>query len=75
VSGIEQAKEAAEKVKAKAKLAAANMLKLYTNLLSINTKYAWNKIIHEQTQSNPYTNLLDCSKKGPSQDQNKLLAK
>ncbi len=34
------------------------MFQLYANLLSIDAKYAWNKIVHKQTQSNPYTDLL-----------------
>ncbi len=65
MSDIEQAKEATEKAKAKVELAAADMLQLYLNLLSIDAKYVWNKIVHKQTQSDPYTDLQGCSKKGP----------
>jgi hypothetical protein len=65
MSDIEQAKEAAEKAKAKAELA-AGMFQLYVNLFSINAKYSWNKIVHEQSQSsNPNADLNGCSKKGP----------
>ncbi len=35
------------------------------NLLSVNAKYAWNKIVHKQTASDPYRALQGCSKKGP----------
>ncbi len=65
VSDIMKAKEAAEKAKAKAELAAMDMFQLYANLVSLDAKYAWNKIVHDQTQSNPYTDLRGCSKKGP----------
>jgi hypothetical protein len=66
VSDIKKAKVATEKAKAKAELVAAvDMFQLYANLLYINTKYAWNKILYKQTQSNPYTDLQGCSKKGP----------
>jgi hypothetical protein len=34
-------------------------------LLSIDAKYAWNKIVHKQTASDPYTDLQGCTKKGP----------
>jgi hypothetical protein len=66
VSAIEEAKEAAEKAKAKIELAAVDMFQLYANLLSINAKYTLNKVIHKQTQSDPYTDLQGCSRKGPS---------
>jgi hypothetical protein len=65
MSDLAKAKEAAEKAKAKAELAAQDMLQLYANLLPVDAKYAWNKIIHEQTQSNPCTDLQGISKKGP----------
>jgi hypothetical protein len=46
--------------------AAANkMFAFYTNLLSVETKYAWNKIIEEQTKGNPYVDLQDLLQKGP----------
>jgi hypothetical protein len=48
---LEKAKEAAEKAKVKAELAAQEMFQLYENLLSIDAKYVWNKIVQEQTQS------------------------
>ncbi len=41
------------------------MFWFYVNFLSADAKYAWNKIIHEQMASDPYTNLQGDSKKGP----------
>jgi hypothetical protein len=46
VSDLKKAKEATEKATAKVELAA---VQLYTNLLSVYTKYEWNKIIQKQT--------------------------
>ncbi len=48
---IKQAPEAMDKAEAKAKgeQAAADIFQLYTNLLSVNVKYTWIKIIHKQT--------------------------
>jgi hypothetical protein len=46
--------------------AAANlMFTFYLNLLSPESKYAWNKIVVEQTEDNPYVNLQGVSLKGP----------
>jgi hypothetical protein len=42
-----------------------DIFQLYTNLLSADAKYTWNKIIQEQTQSNPYTDLQGVFRKGP----------
>ena len=41
------------------------MFQLYANLLSVDARYVWNKIVQEQMQSNPYTDLQVVSKKGP----------
>jgi hypothetical protein len=65
MSEIKQAQEATEKVRANAEQATSDMFQLYANLLSINTKYTWNKVIQVQTASDPYTDLQGCSKKGP----------
>jgi hypothetical protein len=35
------------------------------NFLSVNARYAWNKIIQEQTNANPYTDPQRLTKKGP----------
>jgi hypothetical protein len=46
--------------------AAANlMFTFYSNLLSPESKYAWNKIVVEQTEDNPYVNLQGVSLEGP----------
>ncbi len=41
------------------------MFQLYTNLLSVNARYVWNKIVQEQTNVDPYTDLQWLTKKGP----------
>jgi hypothetical protein len=45
--------------------AASLMFAFYSNLLSPESKYAWNKIVAEQTESNPYVNLQGVSLEGP----------
>jgi hypothetical protein len=62
---LEKAKEATENAKAKAESAAKDMFQFYANLLSVDSKYAWNKIFQEQMQSNPYVDLQGVSNKGP----------
>ncbi len=62
---LSSAQEAATEAKNRAEAAANDMFQLYANLLSIDAKYAWDKIVHEQTASDPYTDLQGCTKKGP----------
>jgi hypothetical protein len=46
--------------------AAANlMFTFYSNLLSPKSKYAWNKIVIKQMESNPFVNLQGVSMEGP----------
>jgi hypothetical protein len=45
--------------------AAADMFQLYANLLSVNVRYAWNKIVQEQTEADPYQDLQGLTRKGP----------
>jgi hypothetical protein len=46
--------------------AAANlMFTFYLNLLSPESKYAWNKIVDNQTESDPFVNLQGVSMEGP----------
>ena len=45
--------------------AAEDMYQLYANLLSVNARYGWNKIVQEQTYANPFTDLQGLTKKGP----------
>ena len=61
MSDLAKAKEASEKANSKAELASQDMLQFYTNLLSVDAKYMWNKIVHKQTQSDPYTDLQSYS--------------
>ncbi len=63
---LSSAQEVAAEAKNRTELAANDMFQLYANLLSINAKYTWNKIVHEQTTSDPYTDLQGSTKKGPS---------
>jgi hypothetical protein len=60
-----KAREATENARAKVESAAQDMFQLYANLLSVDARYVWNKIVQEQMQSNPYTDLQGVSKKGP----------
>jgi hypothetical protein len=41
------------------------MFQFYANLLSSDAKYAWNKIVWEQTDTDPYKDLKGMSRKGP----------
>jgi hypothetical protein len=45
--------------------AASEMFVFYLNLLSPESKYAWNKIVSEQTESNLFINLQGVSLEGP----------
>jgi hypothetical protein len=62
---LKKAKESAENARAKVESAAQDMFQFYANLLAVDAKYAWNKNIQEQTQSDPCTDLQGVSKKGP----------
>jgi len=44
---LKQATRAAEKARTLRDKAAADMFQLYTNLLSVDARYAWNKIVQE----------------------------
>jgi hypothetical protein len=60
---LEKAKQA-QKTAQGAMTAAANLMSMfYLNLLSPKSKYAWNKIIVEQTKGGPYVNLQGVSLK------------
>ena len=62
---LKQAMEATEEATARRDKAAEDMFKLYANLLSVNARYAWNKIVQEQTNANPNTDLQGLTKKEP----------
>jgi hypothetical protein len=62
---LEKAKQAQETAQG-AMTAAANLtFTFYSNLLSPESKYAWNKIVVEQTEGAPYVNLQGVSLEGP----------
>jgi hypothetical protein len=50
---LKKAKEVTENARAKAELGAKDMFQFHANLLSVDAKYAWNKIVQEQMQSDP----------------------
>ncbi len=54
---LEKAKQAQSTAKGTMTAAASKMFSFYSNLLSPESKYLWNKIVGEQTESDPYVNL------------------
>ncbi len=61
----EKAKQSQRTAKGAMTIAASKMFTFYSNLLSQESKYAWNKIISEQTKSDPYINLQGDTLEGP----------
>jgi hypothetical protein len=64
-SELKQALEAVEEATTKRDKAAEDMFQLYANLLSVNTRYALNNIVREQTKADPYMDLQGLTKRGP----------
>jgi hypothetical protein len=62
---LKKAKSAAVKAKAVMIAAANKMFTFYANLLSVEAKYGWNKIVEEQTEGNLYVDLQGILQKGP----------
>jgi hypothetical protein len=62
---IEKAKQPQETAQGAMTAAANLMFMFYLNLLSPKSKYAWNKIVVEQTEGDPYVNLQGVSLEGP----------
>jgi hypothetical protein len=62
---LEKAKKAHRIAKGAMTAASSKMFAFYSNLLSPESKYAWNKIVSEQTESDPYVNLQGDMLKGP----------
>ncbi len=60
-----KAKSTTEIANNKRKAAATEMFQFYANLLSLDAKYAWNKIVWEQTEADPFKDLQGVSRKGP----------
>ncbi len=64
-SNLEKAKQAQRIAKGAMTAAASKMFSFYLNLLSPESKYAWNKIVSKQMESNPYVNLQGDTLEGP----------
>ncbi len=62
---LEKAKQAQETAQSTMTAAANLMFTFYSNLLSPKSKYAWNKIMVEQTEGDLYVNLQGVSLEGP----------
>jgi hypothetical protein len=62
---LEKAKQSQRTAKGAMIVAANEMFVFYSNLLSLESKYAWNKILSKQTESDPYVNLQGDSLEGP----------
>jgi hypothetical protein len=62
---LEKAKQAQKIAKGTMTATASMMFAFYLNLLSPESKYAWNKIVSKQTESGPYVNLQGVSLEGP----------
>ncbi len=56
-SELEKAKFAAETAKNKKESTAKEMFQFYADLLSADAKYAWDKIVKEQMESDPFNDL------------------
>ncbi len=64
-SNYDKAKSTTETAKKSCKAAATKMLQFYANFLSLDAKYAWDKIVKEQTEADPFMDLQGMSRKGP----------
>jgi hypothetical protein len=62
---LEKAKQARKIAKGVMTAAASVMFAFYLNLLSPESKYAWNKIVSEEMESNLFVNLQGVSLEGP----------
>ncbi len=58
---LEKAQQAQETAQGTMTAAESLMFAFYSNLLSPESKYAWNKIVYEQMESDPYVNLQGVS--------------
>jgi hypothetical protein len=62
---LEKAKQAQGIAKGTMTSALSKMFTFYSNLLSPESKYMWNKIVGEQMESDPFVNLQGHSLEGP----------
>jgi hypothetical protein len=65
LSDLEKAKRAQRIAKGAMHAAAIKMFAFYSKLLSPESKYAWNKIVSKQMESDPYVNLQGDTLQGP----------
>jgi hypothetical protein len=56
-ANLEKAEKAAKDAKGVMTAAASKMFAFYLNLLSVKSKYSWNKIVIKQTESDSYVDL------------------
>ncbi len=64
LDNLKKAKQAQRIAKGTMTVAVNKIVMFYSNLLSLESKYAWN-IVSEQTESDPYVNLQGDSLEGP----------
>ncbi len=64
-SDLEKAKQPQRIAKGAMTAAVSKMFSFYSNLLSPESKYTWNKIVSEQTEGNLYVNLQGDTLEGP----------
>jgi hypothetical protein len=69
---LEKAKQARETAQGAMTAAANLMFTFYLKFLSPKGKYAWNKIVVKQMESNPFVNLQGVSMEGPREMLHKL---
>jgi hypothetical protein len=69
---LEKAKKAMEDAKSVMTTATSQMFMFYSNLLSPESKYSWNKFVSEQTERDPFVNLQGVSLEGPRGMSHKL---
>jgi hypothetical protein len=62
---LEKAEQAQSTATGTMSAAASKMFSFYSNLLSPESKYSWNKIVCEPMESDPYVNLQGDSLEGP----------
>jgi hypothetical protein len=62
---LKKAEQAQSTAKGTMSAAASKMFSFYSNLLSPESKYLWNKIVGKQTESDPYVNRQGDSVEGP----------
>ncbi len=75
LSNLEKARQAQRTAEGAMDVDTSKMFLFYSNLLSPESKYAWNKIVSKQTKSNPYVNLQGDTLEGPREMSRQLFHK